>query len=177
MIGEILQAVMDECKEFLKDQGGTFILKTDYRTSKLASYAMPLFLFDLVSAPDSDQWLGGATNMGWLFGMNGYNYEPNAHNEDDGGYSSNLINFVDDLRTHFSKTQFLTQGMADILTKYCFKFTLSGIVPADALPIEDGLVMGYRIVFDSISIDNSTNGVQYSAETLQHVVQLCYPPS
>lgn len=175
MIGEILQAVMNECTEFYKDKGGSFILKTDFANKNLPTYSMPLCLCDLIDAEESGQFIGGVTRMDWRFGINSYNYQPNTTNEDDGGYSTSLLNVIDDIRQHFSKGIFLTQGMADILENYGFRFTLSGIMTADALD-EDGLVMGYKIIFDSISIDTNTNPLATSTNPLEFVVQVGNPP-
>lgn len=175
MIGEILQAVIDECTEFYKDKGGSFILRTDFQATNLPSYSMPLCLFDLIDAEESGQFIGGVTRMDWRFGINSYNLQPNTTNEPDGGYSTGLLNVIDDIRCHFSKGIFLTQGMADILENYGFRFTLSGIMTADALD-EAGLVMGYKIIFDSISIDTNTDPIEQSTQVLEHVVQVDNPP-
>ena len=176
MIGEILQAVMNECKAFYSDKGGTFILKTDYEPSNLPSYTMPLCLLDLLEAPESGQCIGGLTKMDWLFALNSYNYQPNPTNDEDGGYSANLLNVVDEIRRHFTKGRFLTQGMTDILNNYGFRCTLSGLMPGDALD-QDGLVMGYKVVFDSVSFDVETESVIDSTEPLEHVEQIDYPPT
>ena len=176
MIGAILNAVIVECRELLKDSGGTVILKTDYRATKLTTYSMPLLLLDLVEAPDSGQYPGGVTRVEWMFALNSYNYEPDSYTDDTSGYSTSLLDVIDTIRQHFSLGIWLTQGMTDILNNYCFKFTLSGIVPADALD-QDGLIMGYRIVFDSIAIDTDTSFVQMSESDLEHVVQQGYPPT
>ena len=64
--------------------------------------------------------------------------------------------------------QWLTQGMNDILNSYGFRFTLSGIVKADALD-QDGLILGYRIVFDSLAYDMVTFNAKQSDQTLLHV--------
>lgn len=175
MIGAILNAVILECRELLKNTGGTVILKTNYKSTDLISYGMPLLLVDLVEAGDTGQYVGGATHADWMFAFNSYNYEPDSYTDDTSGYSANLLNVIDTIRQHFSKGIWLTQGMTDILNNYCFKYTLSGIMPADALD-QDGLVMGYRIVFDSIAIDNSTNSVQMSESALEHIAQFGFQP-
>jgi hypothetical protein len=175
MIGAILDAVLKECRELFKDTGGTVILKTDYKSTNLINYSMPLLLLDLVDGADTGQYHGGTTRTDWMFAFNSYNYEPDSYTDDTSGYSTGLLDVIDQIRQHFSIGIWLTQGMTDILNNYCFKYTLSGIVPADALD-QDGLVMGYRIVFDSIAIDNSTNSVQMSESVLEHVHQMGYPP-
>ena len=176
MIDEILDGVIKESRELLKDTGGTVILKTNYRSTNLTTYGMPLLLLDLVDAGDTGQYAGGVTHADWMFAFNSYNYEPDSYSDDTTKYSTGLLKIIDDIRQHFSKGIWLTHGMNDILNKFCFKYTLSGILPADALD-QDGLIMGYRIVFDSIAIDNSTNAVQVSKSVLQYVEQLGYPPS
>jgi hypothetical protein len=176
MIGEILNAVILECRELLKDTGGTVILKTDYRGTSDTSYTMPLLLLDLLEAPDSAQLPGGVTRKDWIFALNAYNYEPNSYTDDTSGYSEKLLNIIDTIRQHFSLGTWLTQGMTDINTNYGFKFTLSGVVPADALD-QDGLIMGYRIMFDSIAFDTDTSFVQMSESDLEHVTQQGYPPT
>jgi hypothetical protein len=176
MIDEILDGVIKESRELLKDIGGTVILKTNYKSTNLPSYSMPLLLLDLVDGGDTGQYAGGTTHTDWLFAFNSYNYEPDSYTDDATGYSTGLLKVIDDIRQHFSKGNWLTQGMIDVLNNYCFKYTLSGILPADAID-QDGLVMGYRIVFDSIAIDNSTNAVQISKSVLQYVEQIGYPPS
>lgn len=176
MIGEILNAVILECRELLKDTGGTVVLKTDFRTTDLATYAMPLLLLDVPEAPDSCQLIGNSSREDWMFGLNSYNYEPNAYTDDTSGYSENLLETISNTKKHFNMGIWLTQGMTDINTKYNFKFTLSGILPADALQ-EEGLTMGWKIMFDSIAIDTSTNWTQTSTSDLEHVVQQGYPPA
>jgi len=176
MIGEIMQAVIDECKKFYEGKGGTFILKTDYDSTQLTNYTMPLCLFDVVEAPDSYQFIGGATNMGWLFAMNSYNYSPNPTAEDDGGYSSSLLNVVDDIRRHFSIGIWLTAGMTAIAENYANSMMLSGVMPGDALD-RDGLIKGFKVMFDTASIDTDTASVKPSTEVLETVTQICYPPT
>lgn len=180
MIGDILNAVMQECRKFLTDAGGTVILKTDYRASKLPTYTMPLLLVDLLEAPDSLQYPGGIERVDWNFALNIYNYMPDGTIDDTTGYSRNLLDVIDDIRRHFSIGIWLNTSiiptMVDIETKYNFKFTLSGIVPADALENEDGLIMGYRIVFDSVGLDDGTNLVSKSTMPLAEVDQVNNPP-
>lgn len=52
-------------------------------------------------------------------------------------------------------TSWMTQGMADIFNEFAFCFTLSGITTAEQID-DSGLLMGYRVDFDSVSLDNAT---------------------
>lgn len=69
----------------------------------------------------------------------------------------------------------LTYGMWQILVNYGFRFALSGLHPADHLD-GDGLVMGYKVMFDSISFDTDTAGTQTSTAVVTSVAQLGNPP-
>lgn len=175
MIGDILDAVLKECRAMLEDTGGTVILKTDYKPSNLPSYQMPLVLVQMVNAAEAYQYPGGATKVDWQFAMNSYNIEPDMMVDDETDYSTSLLNVIDDTRVHFSNfSPYLTTGMGDILVKYGFRFTLSGVMEADHME-QDGLTMGYKIVFDSMAIDMSTTEDTDSVP-LEHVVQVDNPP-
>lgn len=176
MIGEILDAVLKECRELFKNTGATVILKTDFKTNNLLNYGMPLLLLDIPDGTETGMYHGGATHADWLFAFNSYNYEPDAYTDDTSGYSTGLLDIIDEIRRHFSFEVWLTPGMDDIRTKYGFRYTLSGISPADSLE-GDGLTMGYKLIFDSISIDLATAAVADSTEVLENVVQQGYPPT
>lgn len=175
MINDILNAVMQECKAFLTDKGGTVILKTDYKASNLPTYTMPLLLVDLLDASEALQYPGGRTQIDWAFALNSYANMLDPTIDDNSGESINLLKVIDDIRRHFSIGKWLTAGMTDILNNYCFKFTLSGITPADALN-EDGLVMGYKIMFDSVGLDSVTDSVQDSIYATATIEQVNNPP-
>ena len=175
MIGDILNAVMQECKALLADQAGTVILKTDYKASNLPSYAMPLLLVDLYDATDSVQYPGGLTRVDWNFAFNSYHNAPDPKVDDDSGYSIGLLDVIDSIRQHFSIGAWLTHGMTNILNNYAFRFTLSGISPADALE-QEGLIMGYKIIFDSAAVDTGTSGTVLSSQVLEVVDQINNPP-
>jgi hypothetical protein len=176
MIGEILDAVLKECRAFLANKGATVILKTDFKTTNIPTYGMPLLLLDVPDGTETGMYTGGVTHADWLFSFNSYNYEPDAYTDDTSGYSTGLLDIIDEIRRHFSFEVWLTAEMAAILTKYGFRYTLSGMLPADALE-GDGLIMGYKIVFDSIAIDVSTAAVADSTAVLETVVQQGYPPT
>lgn len=52
-------------------------------------------------------------------------------------------------------TSWLTQGMVTIFNDYGFQFTLGGILNADPVD-QDGIIMGFKIVFESTALDNDT---------------------
>lgn len=191
MIGDIMKAVLNEAKAFLQTstfQGnpfaGTVILETNYKSDKLLSYAMPLLLIDMMDAPEESQYPGGVTRVDWVFGFNSYNLEPDGYVDDDSTFSADLLDIVDAIRQHFS-LRFWTvpsrgmdttipMAMDDICAAYGFKFTLSGLTRANKLE-QDGLIMGWRIMFDSIAIDDSTDWTM-PAGPLTTVNQVGYPP-
>ena len=179
MTGDILRAIMYEAKALFIEMGGTVLLKTDYRASKLPTYSMPLLLIDFTEAPDTYQCLGGQTRCDFNIGFNSYNFMPDPTTDDPDGYSQNLMDIVDVVRQHFSAGIWsnLTQSptITDILNNYCFKFTLSGLLPADAIS-EDGLKMGWKIMFDCTGIDDATDSVEDSTQVLTDVTQVNNPP-
>ena len=178
MIGEILNAVQQECLQYvqanLMPDGtmATVIQKTNYHASKLPTYSMPFVIIDLVDAPDSQQWLGGVTKMEWNFALNVYNYYPNGYLDDATGTSEDLINIIDSIRQHFSQRQWITAQMPQILSDYGTRFTLSGVDKADQLESPDGLTIGFRIIFDTVSIDDATDSVIESTSNLEFVNQV-----
>lgn len=181
MIGEILEAVRQECLEFLKQNAdpaggvGTVIVETDFRQADLQSYSMPLILLDMVDGHETSQYPGGVTRVDWMFGFNSYHYMPDSTVDDDSGYSPELLDIIDKIRQHFSTGLalgiWLTQGMTGIYENYDFQFTLLGVARAKALNA-DGLKMGWRLGFDSMAIDSSTSSVVPSTAALTYVQQL-----
>jgi len=175
MIDDILNAVAQECKQFLADSGGTIILKTDYSPKKMEGYTMPLLIIEMLPASEAYQYCGGVSRVDWMFKLNSYNYMPDGMIDDDTDYSRGLLKVIDDIRQHFSKGVYISSLMTDVLNNYCFKFTLSNVQNADNLDGE-GLNIGYGIVFDSCAIDPSTNFTQTSTQPLTTVAQVNNPP-
>ena len=179
MIADILNAVTQECKQFLSASGGTIILKTDYSPKKIEGYTMPLLIIEMLPASEAYQYSGGVSRVDWMFKLNSYNYMPDGMIDDDSGYSRDLLQVIDDIRVHFSVGNWvnttITPTMSDVLSDYCFKFTLSNVQNADPLDGE-GLNMGYGIVFDSCGVDVSTGSVQPSTQPLDAVNQINNPP-
>ena len=176
--GSILEAVRQEALAFLQANtdpligAGTVIVETDFSHAKMESYGMPLLIIDMVDGHETSAWLGNVTRYDFMFGLNSYNYMPDSNVDDDSGYSPGLLDIIDEIRVHFSaglaNGLWLTAGMTNIFNDYCFQFTLMGIARAKALNA-DGLKMGWRLGFDSVAVDNSTNSTQPSTQPLTHV--------
>lgn len=71
-------------------------------------------------------------------------------------------------------TSWLTQGMVTIFNDFGFQFTLSGVTAADALE-ESGIVMGYKISFDTTALDSITTYTKCDRD-LETVTQIDNPP-
>lgn len=190
MIGEILNSVLQEIKTLLKGTGATVLLKTDFAPKKRPDYNGTLVMLSLDAAPDSVQYPGGLTRMDWKFDLNTYAWEPDSYVDDDTGYSTGLLDFIDKIRVHFTAnfgnlvnpgtvpyvegTGWLTQAMGDIFNTYGFQFTLTGLTTADAIE-QDGLQLGYKIGLDTTAFDNTTNYVNDNVP-LAIVRQVNNPP-
>jgi hypothetical protein len=190
MIEQIIQAVSNEAKQFLNAQtddrfkGGTCVFVTDWRPNQVAEQ-MPLVLLDMTDSPEASQYLGGVTRMDWVFNLNAYSTMPDSYNDNvEDPYATSLMAIIDLIREHFSTAQaigadqlgvdggWLTQEMIDITNDFGFKFTLSGVVRADALPYKTGWIKGYRVVMDSVAVQVKTDYAQPSAQVLENVVQI-----
>jgi hypothetical protein len=231
MIGRILNAVLQETKQFMQESAGQVLLKTNFKVSKLPDYTMPLVILGLNDAPDSFQYPGGLTQMGWTFSFNSYNYEPDGYVDDPTPYSTSLLyDPIDTIRRHFSLgllgnglvfpadqltvgkiyivtggsitynsvvllsgtyftcisgftsftttnggyvigTSWLTQGMADMFNQYGLQFNLTGVTIADQVD-QDGLVIGYKIGFETTSFDDGTLFIEddIDLETITEIV-------
>lgn len=178
MIGDILNAILQECREFLSDADdggfvGTVILKTEYSTANIPTYSMPLLLLDMTEGSESRAFIGGAESMDWSFAFNSYNHNPDGYTDDAlaGGYSADLLDVIDLIRQHFSFKSWLTPGMTDIEHNYGFVFTFGGITKADVID-GSGLIQGWRVMFESMSIDEVTEWVEPSESVLEEVTQV-----
>lgn len=186
MIGQITNAILNEVKELLSGTGAQVMLKTNFQIKKIPDYNGNLVLLDIDAAPDSVQYPGGLTRMDWNWGFSSYNWEPDAYVDDETDYSTSLLNFIDTIRQHFSKSlpgalpisgdtnMWLTQAMSDIFNIYGFFFTFSGLTNADALDAE-GLIMGFRIGFQSTAFDSVTLFTENDI-VLQTITQVDNPP-
>lgn len=217
MIGKILNAVLQEAKYFLLSEnvGAQIILRTNFKSGRVnLDKNIPLILLGLDDAPDTYLFPGGLTMCGWKFSFHSYAYSPDAYQDDNSGYSNELLyDPVDTIRRHFSigglgnglvyqtgelnpgiiyqvqlnsivyngntfkagtyftcldgvttfttlngycvGTSWLTQGMVDMFNSYGFQFTLNGISTAENID-DSGLLLGYRIDFESVSLDSAT---------------------
>ncbi len=214
MIGEILDSVLKECQALLSSTGATVILKTNFLPKRTPDNNGNFILLALDAAPDTIMYPGGLTRCDWKWDFGSYNWEPDAYGDDQSGFSTDLLNFIDRIRQHFSLgalgkgvampgdtlkvgvvyqvingtivydgnpltagtfficvaealtftstnngyvvgTSWLTQAMVTIFNNYGFQFTLTGITAADALD-QDGLIMGFKIGFDSTAFDQVT---------------------
>lgn len=186
MIGEILNAVLNEVKELLSGTGASVMFKTDFKPSKIPDFSGNFVLLDLEDGVDTTQYPGGLTRCDYQFGFNSYNFEPDAYVDDPTNYSTTLLNFIDTIRQHFSKSLpgalpisgdtnlWLTQAMTDIFNTYGFFFTLTGIFKADALD-QDGTIFGFKIGFISTSFDPITSFTENDI-VLQTITQVNNPP-
>lgn len=180
MKGEILHAILFECKKLLEGSGADIILKTNFKSIvKGGTYSGNFILLDMQDGLDSLQFPGGLTRMDYKFSFNSYNYEPNTYVDDGSGYSEDLLNFIDMIRQHFSNgldnNAWLTQEMTDIFNDYGFEFTFGGIGVAEAIET-DGLMMGDSIIMESTALDAATLSIVPSASPLQTVKQVDNPP-
>lgn len=179
LTGDIANAIMQEVKSLMADTGGTFILKTDYKSSNLPGYTMPLVIVDMVEAEDTYQFIGGVSRNDWMIVLSAYNLMPDMTTDDNSGYSRNTANILDYVRRHFSIGKWLNSTVSptldDVLNNYNFKFVLGGMQPADALE-EDGVAKGHKIVFNCVALDFETDSIQESAEVLEIVNQVDNPP-
>lgn len=182
MTGEITNAIVQETlamPDFTDGGGeGSVMLKTDFKMSDIGSYGMPFVLAEILEGEDSDQMLGGVKRMAWKIGLNSYGYQPDITGDDKTGYTTQLLNVIDRITDHFNAGRlkgWLTPGMTTILNNYGFRFTFSGISPADPLD-GDGLIMGYKVIMDSVSVDTSTGNIQSSSSVVTTVTQINNPP-
>lgn len=182
MIDKILDAVLNEAKLFLEQDGfgGQILLRTDFKPSHIPDYTMPLVLLALEDATDSFLYPGGLTQMGWHFGFNSYAYEADGYVDDESSYSTSLLRHpIDTIRQHFSlgmlgKIGWLNPDMYKVYKDYQFQFTLQNVSAADQLD-QSGLVMGYKIGFGSTSLDFSTLFTE-NCVRLDIITQVDNPP-
>lgn len=184
MTDEILKAALDEALAFLQSKNdgdfpGTLILETNYKSEDLLSYSLPLLILDLMDAPEESQYPGGTTRTDWVWGFNAYAMAGDSFVDDVTPYATSPLKIIDAIRRHFSLRFWLVpprtndtmpMSMQDITDNYGFKYTLSGRVRAKPLD-QDGLYMGWRIMFDSVCIDEETNWTLDNQGPLEHVTQ------
>jgi len=139
---------------------------------------MPFVLAEILDGEDSDQMLGGVKRMAWKLGLCSYAYQPDTTGDDKTPYTTQLLNVIDRITDHFNAGRlfgWLTPGMGDILTNYGLRFTFTGIGAADPLD-GDGLIMGFKIIMESVSFDVSTANVVQSTSVVTTTRQINNPP-
>ena len=180
MTGTIVNAILSETLALLQtlpyqgQNGATVLFKTNYKAKNMGGYSMPFVLFELHNSPGLTQWMGGVTRVDWDMELSCYNFVPDAYDDDKTSYSTDLLNFIDTIRRHFSMPpnngQWLSTNMAAIETAYGFSMTLNGLAPADQLDA-DGLTKGWKLTFDSMAVDAQTYYSPYSTALLTTIAQ------
>jgi len=154
--GAIINALMKELKYLFFDREGTVILDTELKDDM--SYNFPLCILEIPEAGESARLPGnGVTRLDYDFALRVYNYEPNAYNEDDDSYSVTLLDIIDIVRVHFENETWITQEMINLTTNYAFRLTFGGINRVEPLQDEEKLIMGYRLTFNTIAVDQETD--------------------
>jgi hypothetical protein len=169
---DIITAIQMEAQALCSDAGefiGQVILKTDFENSEHMTYSMPLVMLDIIDGPESCQFCGGAKRVDWNFGFDVYNYLPNAYGDDVSGYSSSLMDVKTKLTNHFCLRAWLTEGMTNLENNYAFRLTWRGDHKATAIRYQDGLLKGWRVMFDSVAVDDGTDAVIFSTQTLENI--------
>jgi hypothetical protein len=153
--GDIIHAVLEEIKYFLNGQG-TYILDTQIKED--IEYEFPLIIFEFGDGGDSARLPGnGITRIDYDIALRIYNFEPNAYSDEDGGYSSSLLNIIDNVRVFFCNENWQTNEMKALTDKYGFRMEFQGLNKAEPISANDNLVMGYRLLFATIAFDQLTN--------------------
>lgn len=102
MLGEILQAILQETKALFSGTGAQVMLKTNFLPKATPDNNGTFVLLDLQNAPDTTQFPGGLTMCCYDFGVNTYTWEPDSYVDDDTPFSTSLLNFIDKVRQHFT---------------------------------------------------------------------------
>jgi hypothetical protein len=153
--GDIIQAITNEVKYFLEGKG-SYVLDTNLRND--ITYSLPLVVIKVKPSQDSARLPGnGITRMGYDIIFDVYNYEPGSYNNDDGGYSSSLMDFIDSFRVFMCSENWLTNDMIALTSNYGFRMEFQGIQDAEPLEGNDTLYLGQKFTFDAIAFDNLTN--------------------
>lgn len=185
MIDDILNALVAEAQAFVQSIAdpslgtGTVLLMTNFKSEQVATYGMPLIILGVPDGHDTSLYLGGLKRVEWNWYFASYHLMPDAAGNDTTGYAASLLKIIDLITDHFSagllQNSWLTQGMRDLRTNYCYEMTLEGLGHADDLGA-DGLIMGFRINFGSLAVFRGTKQSNMSTQTLQSVRQVNNPP-
>jgi len=156
ILGDIVHAIVEECKYLFLDMNATVILDTQLDSEKV--YDMPLCIIEIGDDSESGRLPGnGITRFDLNFSLSVYNYEPNAYNDSDNGYATSLLDITDTVRNYFENEKWTTQEMVNLTSSYGFRLTFQGSNKAQDLVNDDNIVMGRTINFNSIAFDQNTN--------------------
>lgn len=86
-----------------------------------------------------------------------------------------ITSFTSPLNGYVVGTAWLTQDMATMFNEYGLQFTYMGVTIATPLSHNDAIIMGYKILFDTTSIDGFTQFTETS-RILETVTQVDNPP-
>ena len=168
MLGQIINAITQEAKYFVKDNEGLAILDTNLDND--IAFSFPFILISRNGTPESARLPGdGTTRLDWSFSISVYNQEPDAYIDDDLTGSSSHLNFSDTVRNHFATESWITQLMVDLTNNYDFRMTYVGSVEAKPLETEDKTYMGEQHNFETISFDRSTSSIELKTITSQGI--------
>lgn len=159
MIGEILNAILQETKALLSGTGATVLFKANFKPEKFPDNNGNFVLLGLEAAPNTTQFPGGLTRTDYIWGFDSYNWEPDAYVDDNSGYSTELSNFIDTIRQHFSLGA-LGNGLSyagTILNDGVIYQVKNGTIIYNSITLTDG------VYFTAIGNDStfSTNDTGY----------------
>lgn len=168
-LADVQHSIQLECIALVEKFTGQFVLMTDYSDTSEITYSFPLLMLEVQDAPDSFEFLGGATSMSWDFRMGVYGYNANSYGDNPTGDAELNLNPVDIVRTHFSLREWITQEMKDIEERYSFKMTYAGTHRARALKNANGLAQGFAHYWQSEAVDDGTDKIEQCVP-LEHVI-------
>jgi tRNA(Leu) C34 or U34 (ribose-2'-O)-methylase TrmL len=153
MIANIIYAIKQELKYFVKANGGMVVFDTNLEDD--IEFSLPLIVLECDEAPESAALFGGIIRMDWCFDIRVYTQEPDAYVDDNTTASTACLDYIDLIKNHFIKGVWLTNLMKNLTNDYQFRITYSGTQTASTLKTKDKLIKGFVHRFDSIGIDNS----------------------
>ena len=155
-LSDLIAAITKELKYlFIEKAGATVIFDTGLNGDYAGS--LPICIFSIEDSNESAQLSGnGITRQDYELYFKIYPFEPNAFLSDDGNYSSDLAQVVDDLRVHFTTEDWIVQEMKDLTTNYGFRMSYQGTGKAEPLTMAEGLCLGFSHHFSTIAIDQNT---------------------
>lgn len=158
MLGEIINSILLETKALLSSTGATVMMKTNFQPKRLPDNNGNFVLLDLEAAPDTIQFPGGLTRCDWKFGFGSYNYEPDAYVDDESGFSTSLLDFIDRIRQHFSLGA-LGKGVAmpnDTLKVGVIYQVINGTIIYDGNPLIAGTF--FVCISEALTFTSTNNG-------------------